>query len=303
MKIKTSKFKPVLIPTNKADPINMGGQVKKSWKWLDWIFRNIKKEILESLNRAGRLTVNINLTAAELATLYEEWQSIIDKYLFFKTEEQKYKWFEEFIAEAYEKGAHQAISELSTQSEIYKELRVVSSLMHEPYYQERLMIAFTASYDAWKGFSVVMRTDLSKIIGEAVLNGDNVKETARKIKQRLNISHKRARLIAQTEQLEIYRLGEWDEVREAQELGFNAQLLHISALKPTTRITHAQRHGKIFTVEDVEAWYQRDGNRYNCYCKQSLIIVNDDGTTDSDGVIADLSVERRKWLGVLRKSK
>ncbi|MDG4948815.1 hypothetical protein NYR72_09950 [Actinobacillus equuli subsp. haemolyticus] len=104
MKIKTSKFKPVLIPTNKADPINMGGQVKKSWKWLNWIFRNIQKEILASLNRAGRLTVNINLTATELAALYEEWQSIIDKYLFFKTEEQKYKWFEEFIAEAYEKG-------------------------------------------------------------------------------------------------------------------------------------------------------------------------------------------------------
>ncbi|MCT8608895.1 phage minor head protein [Glaesserella parasuis] len=311
MKIKT-KIKPLRIPTNKADPLNMGGSVAKLFRHIDSIYSQIKRSVnLQILQKiSNRLQTNNleyyppYLTSGELAELLEILQKIIDKEMLANGPQGENLWFDVYIDEATLKGTQSAVTDLSLQSEIYRAKRNLSSIIFSPAYFNRLALAHTASYSEWQGLSDELRKTLAGVITEAVFNGSNVKETAREIKQKLDVSAKRAKRMAQSSQLAAYRRAEWQEAEEAkQELGLNTKLLHFSALKATTRLTHAQRHGKYFDVAEVRAWYSKDGNQFNCYCKQSVVVVNADGKTDIEPLLLELAKERKQWVGALKNVK
>ncbi|HDS4884332.1 TPA: phage head morphogenesis protein, partial [Klebsiella aerogenes] len=81
----------------------------------------------------------------------------------------------------------------------------------------------------------------------------------------------------------------------ADRLGLNTGLLWLSALKPTTRAWHASRHGKVYTTEQVRDFYAENGNRYNCYCSQIPVLLNDDGSIFNEGLADKLASERKQW--------
>lgn len=86
----------------------------------------------------------------------------------------------------------------------------------------------------------------------------------------------------------------WKPVLEADDLG--ARLLWESALLPTTRPWHASRHGKTYTETEVEEFYQRDGNIYNCHCTVVPVITTKDGTFFfQDGMQKEMNAELSKW--------
>ncbi|ELI8122848.1 hypothetical protein RSF44_002130 [Yersinia enterocolitica] len=92
------------------------------------------------------------------------------------------------------------------------------------------------------------------------------------------------------------RQAQWAETEWAKErLALNTALLHLSALKATTRTSHAFWHGKTRTVEEVREWYSRDGNRYHCYCSQIPVILDIDGMIVNSGIVERLSKERKEW--------
>ena len=45
-------------------------------------------------------------------------------------------------------------------------------------------------------------------------------------------------------------------------------------MKPTTRRTHALRHGNLYTSEGVRDWYSINGNAINCKCSQVTVLVD-----------------------------
>ena len=105
-----------------------------------------------------------------------------------------------------------------------------------------------------------------------------------------------AKNIAQTEQVGALRQAQWLETDWARErLGINTALLHLSALKPTTRTSHAFWHGKTRTVNEVSEWYSRDGNRFRCYCSQIPVILDKNGAVVNTGLVERLTQERRQW--------
>lgn len=119
------------------------------------------------------------------------------------------------------------------------------------------------------------------------------------ISKRLDVSMSRAKTIAQTEQVGALREAQWNETTWAQDrLGLRTKLLHLSALKPTTRQTHAFWHGKVRTVEEVREWYSKDGNRFDCYCSQIPVIVNNEGELINIGLVRRLEEERKSWEDV-----
>lgn len=65
--------------------------------------------------------------------------------------------------------------------------------------------------------------------------------------------------------------------------------------KPTTRSWHASRHGKVYTTEEVRDFYAENGNRYNCYCSQIPVLLNDDGSIFNEGLAEKLAKERKSW--------
>lgn len=119
----------------------------------------------------------------------------------------------------------------------------------------------------------------------------------RVISKRLDVSMSKAKTIAQTEQVGALREAQWNETTWVQDrLGLRTKLLHLSALKPTTRAWHASRHGKLYTVEEVREWYSKDGNRFNCYCSQIPAVVDEKDNVVNIGLAKRLEEERAAWM-------
>jgi SPP1 gp7 family putative phage head morphogenesis protein len=156
--------------------------------------------------------------------------------------------------------------------------------------------AYVSTYSDWLLESDRARGDLANVIADSIGRGINPKETARIISQRLDVSMARAKNMAQTEQVGALRKAQWQETDWARErLGLNTAVLWLSALKPTTRSWHAARHGRTYTTEEVQAFYAVNGNRFNCYCSQIPVILDDNEKVVNIGLVDRLSNERKAW--------
>lgn len=163
-------------------------------------------------------------------------------------------------------------------------------------YLNQISAARLTTFSDWKVISDTARGDLTNIITDAVARGVNPRETASVISKRLDVSMSKAKTIAQTEQVGALRQAQWNETDwAADRLGLNTGLLWLSALKPTTRTWHASRHGKVYTTEEVRDFYAENGNRYNCYCSQIPVLLNDDGSIFNEGLTDKLAAERKQW--------
>jgi SPP1 gp7 family putative phage head morphogenesis protein len=182
------------------------------------------------------------------------------------------------------------------QSQVYASQTTLQQLLSSPGHLNQIAVARLTTFNEWKDISDTARKDLTSVITDAVARGVNPRETASVISKRLDVSMSKAKTIAQTEQVGALRQAQWNETDwAADRLGLNTGLLWISALKPTMRTWHASRHGKVFTTEDVRDFYAENGNRYNCYCSQIPVMLNDDGSNFNEGLEDKLTKERRDW--------
>lgn len=235
-----------------------------------------------------------DMSAQELADLLESVQGILDDYLLDGGEQNL--WAMDFVAVEAQRGTLEAFNNLSQQSQVYASQTTLQQLLNSPSYLNQIAAARLTTFSDWKVISDTARGDLTNIITDAVARGVNPRETASVISKRLDVSMSKAKTIAQTEQVGALREAQWNETDWASErLGLNTGLLHLSALKPTTRTTHAFWHGKVRTVQEVRDWYAIDGNKYHCYCGQIPVLLNDDGSIFNEGLADKLAKERQQW--------
>ncbi|ORM64223.1 phage head morphogenesis protein [Pantoea rodasii] len=235
-----------------------------------------------------------DMSATQLADLLQRVQIILDDALLEGGSSNL--WALSYVSDEYERGTHQAFTNLSVQSPIYEQQTTLAQLLSSPAYQNQVAAAYVSTYSDWLLESDRARGDLANVISDAIGRGINPRETARIISKRLDVSMARAKNMAQTEQVGALREAQWNETEWSKErLGLNTALLHLSALKPTTRTTHAFWHGKTRTVDEVREWYSRDGNRYHCYCSQIPVILDDDGKIVNTGLVERLIKERKEW--------
>ncbi|GAA6558953.1 phage minor head protein [Klebsiella pneumoniae] len=247
-----------------------------------------------SLYQVNAGTYIYDMTAAQLADLLQIVQTILDDALLDGGSQNL--WALDYVAAEYERGTQQAFTNLSVQSPVYASQTTLQQLLSSPAYQNQIASAYISTYSDWKGISDTARADLANVIADAIGRGINPRETASIVSKRLDISMSRAKNIAQTEQVGALRQAQWNETDWASErLGLNTGLLHLSALKPTTRTTHAFWHGKVRTVQEVRDWYAVDGNKYHCYCSQIPVLLNDDGSIFNQGLAEKLAKERKQW--------
>lgn len=235
-----------------------------------------------------------DMTAAELADLLQVVQSILDDELLEGGSQNL--WAMDYVIAEYDRGTLNAFTNLSVQSQVYASQTTLQQLLSSPGYLNQISAARLTTFSDWKVISDTARGDLTNIITDAVARGVNPRETASVISKRLDVSMSKAKTIAQTEQVGALREAQWNETDWASErLGLNTGLLHLSALKPTTRTTHAFWHGKVRTVQEVRDWYAVDGNKYHCYCGQIPVLLNDDGSIFNEGLEEKLKKERISW--------
>lgn len=312
-----------IIPRNKADPTQSYRAVNRMYRDIEQRFYDIKvalKQLFDmrltgrerasnsmygyilarngnhpdTLYQVNAGTYIYDMTAAQLADLLQVVQTILDDH--FLEGGIQNLWALDYVAVEYQRGTLNAYTNLSVQSPIYASQTTLQQLLSSPAYQNQIASAFVSTYSDWKGISDSIRTDLTNVIADSIGRGVNPRETASIISRRLDVSMSRAKNIAQTEQVGALRQAQWKETDwAADRLGLNTGLLWLSALKPTTRSWHASRHGKVYTTEEVRDFYAENGNRYNCYCSQIPVLLNDDGSIFNEGLADKLKKERLGW--------
>lgn len=312
-----------IVPRNKTDPTQSARQVGRMFRDIDERYLTIKRRLKalfderltgmasavnvrqgfmvcnnadgpDTLYQVNAGTFIYDMSAAQLADLLQIVQTILDDALLEGGSQNL--WSLGYVGAEYERGTLQAFTNLSAQSQVYAQQTSLAQLLSSPALQNQIAAAYVATYSEWKGISDAARSDLANVISNSIGRGINPRETASIISKRLNVSMSSAKNIAQTEQVGALREAQWLETDWARDrLGLNTKLLHISALKPTTRTTHAFWHGKTRTTEAVREWYSVDGNRYRCYCSQIPCIVDENGQIANRGVIERLIKERDKW--------
>lgn len=235
-----------------------------------------------------------DMTSEQLAELLESVQGILDEYLL-ESDDQGH-WAMDYIIAEVKRGAQEAFNNLSQQSPVFAAQASLLQVLSSPAIQSQIAAARLSTFSDWKGISDAARADIASIIMDAIARGVNPRETASVISKRLDVSMSKAKAIAQTEQVGALREAQWNETEWASErLGLNTGLLHLSALKPTTRQTHAFWHGKVRAVAEVREWYSINGNKYHCYCSQIPVLLNDDGSIFNRGLADKLAAERKQW--------
>ncbi|ENB8332133.1 TPA: phage head morphogenesis protein [Yersinia enterocolitica] len=258
------------------------------------IISNNEADELPSLYYVNAGEFIYDMDARRLAALLEIVQTILDDYLLEGNSQNI--WAMSYVSSEFERGTLNAYTNLAAQSPVYAAQTTLSQLLFSAPYLNQIQMAYVPVYSDWKGLSDATRADLANVLADAIGRGINPRETASIISKRLDVSMGKAENIAQTEQVGALRQAQWAETEWAKErLGLNTGLLWLSALKPTTRAWHAVRHGRIYTVEQVEAFYAENGNRYHCYCSQIPAILNNNGEIVNDGLSERLLDERKDW--------
>ena len=239
------------------------------------IFDGIR--ILE-VNEASISRTIYALTPDELAAVSYALQQALDRWIASGRDPAHTFWWAPFDAEAAQLGAAQSVANLGQLSAAYAASRSLQEVVFSQPYRNRVAMAQIKSYEHWTGISAGLRSELSQIIGRAVVDGKNPRAVRAEIMERLDVSKSRAIQYAQTDITDTLRQARWAEADDAEEqFGLRIGMLWTSALLPTTRETHARRNGRVYTQQECREFYDRDGNRYRCHCGQTEALLDTDG--------------------------
>lgn len=249
-----------ILPPNGANPANQGRRVKQAMRGVDAILKSAQARLLLALEQipvrvvnATRYEFQVDLDAlrAIVAQIVEELRAAGEP-------------VGQATAGAYAEGTAQASVNLSGLTDDYA--RPLSSLLASEPYMRRSALVRARVFEEMQGFAGETGADLARVLFTGMEEGRDPLDIARDIRAQFGVSKRRAEMIARTEINGALRRGRLDEERDAQErLGIKTGMLWASALKPTTRPSHARRHGRVYTIEEVRDFYSRDGNAINCY--------------------------------------
>lgn len=297
-----------IIPSDTTDRTGTAGIMRRAMAEIRRRFMGLKRDVVRLFDGIPILTGNdaattavrtiYQMTPEQLARLSAELQATLERWISNGRDPAHVFWFATYDAEAQQLGTAQSVANLSKIAPAYAATRTLQDVVYSEAYRTRLAAAQMRSLDHWTSLSATMRSELSSIIGRAVIDGKNPRVVRREIAERLGVSMSRAAQYAQTEitgALRDARAAEADQA--AEDYGLDIALLWTSALIPTTRHWHASRNGKTYSTQEVRAFYAERGNKYNCRCAQTEVILDENGKPMiSKRAQASLSAEKAAWF-------
>lgn len=291
-----------ILPTNMADPTGTDAKERQAMKEFARRIDLCTRAYLGVLDQIEFTTVTTNAIRYEFRTLpailsqlLETTANLIDTIL---GADRVRNWFTVgYVLPAYEKGAAQAWRNLGVQSAEYAATRptLQSLLLSEPY-QARIGLISAREFELMKGLSASVKSTMSQQLTAGLVQGIGPREISKNLQTQAGIEKRRANMIARTEINQALRTARLDETQDAaQRLQIQVKVLHISALSPTTRPTHAARSGHLFTVQEERDWYAEDANAINCKCTTSEALVDDNGQPVSKGLVDRLQKAAADW--------
>ena len=163
--------------------------------------------------------------------------------------------------------------------EIAMMVRQLDSDAFNPQQVNSLGLVYSRVFNEMKGLSDSMKVDLSETLTRGMASGLGIRQITQDVAKRVGVGFSRAQRISRTEILGAYRTAQRAKTKEINETIYNdspfvQKQLWFSALAMTSRPHHVARHSEIYSIQEVEEFYSKNGNSINCLCNQSPILVN-----------------------------
>ncbi|MEI9546867.1 gp6 [Enterobacter kobei] len=285
------KAKSPILPGNLKDPTGADrlergamSEFARRMKRIGKAYKGILDRIPASPSVNQRYTFDLDST--QLSMLLSNASLLVDEILGADNETGFWFWAD-YVNPAYQRGTAQEFANLSQQSAVYAagQESVSTILLSEPY-RRRLILVRARTFEEMKNLSASVKADMARILTDGLGRGQNPLEIAKRLTEQTGIESRRANRIARTEITTALRRARLDEDDEARErYGIRTKQMHISALSPTTRSTHAARHAHLYAAEEQREWWAKDANGVNCKCSTIAVMVDESGKPLSDTII------------------
>lgn len=288
--------KPIL-PSNAADP---SGQDRRERGAMNEMSRRVQecgKAYGASLDKITFLAVNakayefltspdaIDMLLADLATIVNQIMNAGGLWL-----------FTGYVKPAYQQGTGKANASIANQSKLYADTRPLEQLLTSGPYLKRLSMLRGRVFNEMAGIVGDVATTLARTLTQGLADGVGPLEIGRRITGATGVVESRANRIARTETGEALREGRLAETEDAASIGVLVGVMHLSALSPTSRADHVERHGWVGTVQQEREWYAaKSGRRINCKCSPSEMLLNEDGSPAFPDVVKRTREARQEW--------
>lgn len=309
--MKPARVRNPIRPGTTKDRTGAAGILRRCVAQINRRFSGLLAEVLAIFERIPRYVANdaasdfgrvlYGLTPQELAATAQALQDALDRWITEGREARHVLWYEPFQAEAAQLGSAQSAANLGQLSTTYAATRSLRDIVFSEPYRNRVAMAQIKSYEHWTGLTQGMRSELSQIIGRAVVDGKAPRAVRAEIVERLDVSKSKALQYAQTDITDTLRQARMAEADQAAaDFGLGIGLLWTSALIPQTRAWHAARNGKVYTSAQVKAFYEVNGNRYNCRCAVTECLLDEDGKPIlTPGLKKAMAKEKAEWLNTV----
>lgn len=179
---------------------------------------------------------------------------------------------------------------------LLRELQIEQVLISEPY-RSAVAKQIGSTVPSIKDLSTKTSSQVMGVINRGIQAGNSPKTIVNEIIARFDVSRSSAQRIANTEINWAYNKAKLDLGKlSSAELGIRTAVLHISALIPTTRATHAARHSLTFTFEAQQAWWLEGTNLINCHCTTQTVLVDRKGQPINDTFQNELKTEKKEFF-------
>jgi len=293
----------------KADPTGQAKNRKKGTLTLDRrlikserevkaLFRAIPKKRKTKATITNELLINANtvyyeyeITEQELSQLGNSIEFMLNNELLeTQTGTMPINWYwKDNIEQPYRQGTaeelvsyNQLISAAAIAGVLVKGLPprpvpIEQVLLSEPY-REALNKTYVTNFESVKTLSQRTSSQVMQQINAGIDAGDTPTVISKNISERFDVARSSAKRIADTEINKAYNNSKLraNDIA-ATETGLRSGVIHISALTPTTRNSHAARHGNAYTTIDQLQWWDSGSNRINCKCSTISVLIDSSG--------------------------
>ena len=111
-----------------------------------------------------------------------------------------------------------------------------------------------------------VKMDISRTLAQAVANGDGIQATAKKLKDRIDVSLSRATRIARTETTKTMAKARIDGMKRASDAGIKIQKEWVATLDERTRESHAEVDGEKVDLDKNFSNGLSQPDEVNCRC-------------------------------------
>ncbi len=286
---------------NKEDPTGQGRSRKRGATRLSVRLTRAERQI-KALFRAvprqrrseqvitndSQIVYDYALTPVESEQLQAEIRAILDDELL-ETQEDSIPplwWWQNVVEQPYRQGTMQEVVQFNQLIAGAAAAGVLidgfppqkvppAQVLSSPTYLQSLQGVYVENFQSIKGLSDTTAKQVIQQITSGVQSGNTPTQIREAITDRFGVAKSRAKRIAGTEINKAYTdslMNATDIISEKTSLA--AGVIHISALTPTTRATHAARHGNAYTTNQQTTWWNEGANRINCKCSVKSILVD-----------------------------